>query len=1616
MVYTTAEGNCQKDINHHEQLTIVPEDAQFALVESEKTQKQQNVGQSHASKTPEVANYCDTKSSRRNRYRRKVNGKKMTKNFKTSQGWQSQYFDVEMEPHFGLEHIDATGFIIDTILKSTGISDADGIIKEIEGLTALFVAISKSSDMIGVMATIFLYVRDKFPTSTAKTICSYISSVIGYDTQSGLEQQEDEPKWLKFIRSLRSDWSACIGDGLFKIFSKVLGVLVIAGLTDVSNLTFSMAGYKMIEPDIKVINGKAIDIVTAICDIVVFFSERCYHSWKQGSFRPLFSSSPETAQLEVQYARLCNHWDLYRNGNLNKMTSVSEHDFLRELEEMATQLKSMMTSVGGIDKRLLEDKFRTITKIIGNFNLIKVNSGFKRAPFTLEYYGLSKVGKSTISEQISRYLFTSAGLSTEDGRKYTHVSGKKHWDGARSDMLELKLDDHANTKEKFVESSPCDVIIKCCNNVPYSPPMADLNEKGKVWIQPELVSLTTNVENLDARVYSNNPYSIQRRMHYVLEVEVKPEFRAKDGDATLGIDTNKVIEAHTVDGVYSPPLYHDVWEVTVKIAVPVPDEKASGVYKIVTHEGKELKKISMLEVCNFLCERFHKHREEQFKLESNQQVTITQTLCGVDGCKQIHGCCMKHIHAQLGMESLRGLYQGFVDQNGDNVATTMLRTARNFYQETDWVPLMPRCVLNTKCFKLMYEFINRRELIDMYKYETKKTIISMIAFLLLGAHLATDGFGTVVFTTVVITAHLVWQMMLIEVIRDQYYSQLRARHTLNDIQSYWQDTIIKGVFASAVALGAIYKVAQIVKKWRSLELQGSLEPATQIEIDQRDREQNVWTTMAKRDLPITPISARMNAEQLGNVVQKALVYGSIHTTNGNAMVNGLMLTSNVMLVPDHYFEEFGDTLRCTFRKKNPEASGGKFVAEISVAASFLLPDSDLRVCYIPTGGSFKNLIEFFPTAEMPPVPFRMFWRQKDGEVVEARGMTNPQKVRTTKLFEGGMYRNLTINTFNGLCGATLISETKGSTILGVHLGGTAGTPKGCYGSITQRDIANAFEQLRKIEGVVLSGGAGEFKPEVLGIQVLRPEPLHVKSALNYIPQDSQIEYFGSCPGRSVTKTNVKVTPISEHITDVCDVPNIYQGPKLNPDWYGWQTCLANLAVPAHPFPQKLLELAVIDYKEALIPIFSSSMWNKACPLTDHENLCGVPGKKFMDAIKLNTSVGFPLTGPKREFVTELPPTEEKPVNRVLDEVLMNEINRIEECYRRGERGYPIAKACKKDEILAKDKCRIFYGNALSLTWLVRKYFLPLLRVLQMNPLLSECAVGINSHGPEWNEFHTHVTKFGMDRLIGGDYGKYDQKLPSQLIFAALRVLIDFARVCNYSDEDIRIMEAMTGDIVFAYIAFNGDLIGLTEGAHISGNSLTVIINGICGSLNLRCYFFNEYPPDKDGNRKSFRDCVAAMTYGDDNIGSVKPGIDKFTIKGCSAFLAEYGQVYTMPDKESELLNFLPPEDFEFLKRKSVYHPRLGKYVGALLDKSIYKSLHCFMRDKTSTDTEEYACALNIDGALREWFNHGESKYEQQRQLMNEVANRANIRHMCTGLDVSYNERVVEWYDKYGDTC
>jgi len=800
-----------------------------------------------------------------------------------------------------------------------------------------------------------------------------------------------------------------------------------------------------------------------------------------------------------------------------------------------------------------------------------------------------------------------------------------------------------------------------------------------------------------------------------------------------------------------------------------------------------------------------------------------------------------------------------------------------------------------------------------------------------------------------------------------------------------------------------------------MEPQGSLDPQTPEEVAARDASPNPWYTefFGFRRAKISEKAKTTTPGDVSRKVYRNTVFMRTHTTG--EFGNALFVRSGLLLVPNHYFDG-GDELEISVTTNNPLTRGKKSMkACISKRYSWKPQDqSDVRFCYLPIGGDFADITEYFPDAPMPGDGVLMRWRDECGEEVPIYGKSVPGMTGWGGLkFQGGVTRNMTEETFKGLCGVPLVGQGRDSAIHGIHVAGKTGENRGCYCYVSKDMIEEAVVRLSDMSGVTLTSSLGTFEKQVHGQQVIIDNNLHPKSVANILPENSHIIFMGHCGGRVASRSDVKVTPISEHVTDVLDSPNIYCGPKMKPERYAWETNLKKMMDPAKMFPGELLHHAVQDYEAPVLELFHRSMWNNISPLTEQQNLCGIPGKKFIDAMKMDTSAGFGFKGKKCEWVDEEVDPDTGLLIRRLKGEMRAEVNRQVECWRAGKRAYPIINGCKKDEVLSKEKCRIFFASSMSLVYNVRKYFLPIVRVFQMNPLITECAVGINAHGPEWEDLRGFI--HGKENLFGGDYGSYDTKLSSQLLMAAFSVLINCAKLCHYSEDDISIMRALVADVVFAVINYDGNLLQMTLGVHISGNPLTVILNGICGSLNLRAYFFSANPTFmKDA--VTFRSCVNLITYGDDNIGTVNGKNCNFTIKGASEFLAKYGQIYTMPDKESELADYLQPDEDEFLKRNSVYIPELDRHLGALNVNSMHKMLHCYVRNRKSPLTEEQACAQNIDTVLLEAFNHGREFYEDYRTKMKIIAERSHLTHMCDRLEETFDDRVSRWKETYENSA
>jgi len=495
-------------------------------------------------------------------------------------------------------------------------------------------------------------------------------------------------------------------------------------------------------------------------------------------------------------------------------------------------------------------------------------------------------------------------------------------------------------------------------------------------------------------------------------------------------------------------------------------------------------------------------------------------LCGVDGCKHIQGYCDAHdFERQFGdaiVESVQSAGKMISDRIKRDVfgldraiegACTMaiLGGARHFAKHWDWLSCVPTPWLENKTLVNMLMFLNKGKLRRQYATRTCLLWGALSIPNIVSRRMKLRTPFSCIIGTVSLLTGITCQKMMIDHVKGNFEKQLLNRNTIEPMIQEMRDKHIGRVCKATAIVGVLYAISRIYRSWRTMKIQGSLEPTTEKEVKQRDSEDNVWGSVVPRPLPARVEASGATTSQLSSLVAKNLVYGTVKIDDKNYMVNGFFLKSNVVIVPDHYFLK--DEIEVVFRKENPESCGGKFAVKLSKLQSYHIPNTDIRVCYSSSGGSFKDLTKYLPVNEVPMHEFELIWRGKEGVINSASGIATPCNTSNGDVdFRGLRYTTLSINTFKGLCGAILISKRK-PLITGIHLGGHTGTPRGCAGVLELASVEPAIESLRSMEGVVISGSAEHFETQVLGVKVLTGKPLHFKSSLNYMPPESQVEYY-----------------------------------------------------------------------------------------------------------------------------------------------------------------------------------------------------------------------------------------------------------------------------------------------------------------------------------------------------------------------------------------------------------------------------------------------------------------------------------------------------------------------------
>lgn len=1450
----------------------------------------------------------------------------------------------------------------------------------------------------------------------SKTGTSFTSLVDKHIMNFMINKDVVEPQSFISSGNIRN-FSSMLHSKFFKQFHRLLVVLVTYGFVQPMNI--SIKNLELFSVKSEAIHTNASDLIDYILETITYFFDAGYRLFT-GDYT-VFTDIDELNRIDRDIIFLKTNIKAVSSGKLFLNTGKTIGEFQQLLMSTHLEVEYMSRTVKDRYIKLnVMAKLEVLSSLIIQFKSFNYMGGLRKAPFSVSFYGSSQVGKSSVANVIINSVCRSNGIDIEDEQICTLQPDDKFYSTYKHNTLAVIIDDVNNTKGCKAVVNPAAMFISLVNNIKYAAPKADTPDKGTFQVEPHIVVSTTNTKLLGAGEWSNEPISVLRRLRYHVEVTVKPEYSKNQGKLDGTKITQDDLEFAMKYG------YDNFWLFTVEEVVSNGKFLAKGQcegfnFHVVSDDLGRLENVDITRLVRFMNIESAKHYSQQENfVESAKNIGKRMSFCKI--CKNFANCCTcLPLPADAKTKDLDPEPQSFIagamsDYVVDNMSKVIYNRSIKFYQDLMPTPVetylskmsgysLANYCVSKYCSLLRFIPLGIRET-EWYRtfhfYRNRKRVINttgimgfMIASLMAAwsyylsnskTQASYVGIGTLFLSSV-----LSWRVLYA-----QTMDELRTVPYCSIIDPQTAESVIRNTLRVGITITAGLTLVKIIKSVYAMAVStphGNLVPTCEEDLKTRDAEKCHWSKTSIKHVGLSK-TENMTAEQLANKIKGNCLHLS-YTSGGKERATSVVaLRSNVFMCPYHFFFENCNisSTRITGSEHNGVFTKGVIYLKITrFNTSFFNYNLDLEdivrvgkldlcIFSITSGGSFLNILPFVSNTHSYEGPVRLVHRDETGsdKVMSGDAKIGKYSYRTglfTYSYDGNQYV-LSSPTSRGMCSAPVISECKGPSIIGFHIAGHTGKNTGYSLFASRTLLETTIKDHFLLTGRIEPHSASDFSTVRYGKSMQFDERISNEAPVCWREKEPYI-IRGSIGTQTTFPTNIRPSILCKTFHEITGTTLIWGPPKMRPSWKPWSDYLGHACQPVTNLPTNLLKRASLDYAKPLLKIIGQSpnfIPNR--PLTTNEIVNGIHGIRFVDSMNMGSGFGYPVSGTKRSHI------DGEPGNMYFtnqDEIDL-EITKMEDCYRKGERAYPVFRACLKDEAtkITKDKVRVFHAADMALQFMLRKLFLPVLRVVNMHPLTSECAVGLNCHSNEWDQMHRFVTFDGTveDRILAGDYSKWDIRLPPDLVLTAFGILIDMARAMGtYTDEELCFMHGLATDVTYFNCHFNGTLIEFVSGVP-SGHNLTAVLNSICNSLLIRCGFFHL------GNKGTFRESCHCMTYGDDFFSGVRTSVKNFNHLLYRDFLATYGMTLTMPIKDAQAVAFINIWECDFLKRRSVVCPYDGIIYGALDMESINKSL--VIKGKTAISPRAHAYDV-LTGAVRELSYHPKSVYDEWIEIYRKVA-------------------------------
>lgn len=1492
--------------------------------------------------------------------------------------------------------------------------DQDYIIKLVENILTCVRLLSKANDREDCALAIAVFAQCRANRSLVSVLTEKWDSLMSLSLQSGQIHNT-----FQSLKNILSKYDMVKKLPIFTKIYKFLLYCVGTSLFEKMGIKFDAKKFLRVEKAvIKKEYYMGPDFIHCVLDTILFVSETGYQCMVTGSIDPILHH-------ETSYEKWIQEGETLRIQS-KYISNPEPHgftvfDFLSRLDDNIEKGKAIVRFLAKnepcamVVRRLLSD----LVSIRADCKTKRLAQQERKAPFAVLVHGGSSVAKSQFTKLLYYHYGKMFNLPIADEFKYTRNAFDQYWTNFNSSQWCLQLDDIAYLHpNKATECDPSLVeMLQVVNNVPYVPTQADLADKGKTPVRSRFVIATTNTENLNAETYFACPLAVQRRLPYVLSIEPKDIYRKENGPM---IDPLKIPESK--DGEYP-----DLWRITVKRVAPAPQTARKSLHMgqtaVLITESIFEDIYSFLQWFSAIARSAEGTQEKALKCDHDMR---SVSLCTHD--VPVNSCptCSSELSLQAG-ELIEYVDTPWVRE----VHRRLTEDTEGFlgYQYT--IRHIMRCISVMSIFHRIVAAWYFSLLWIMQRYPTWGTFfISLlygnwcffliacrllhipemrhICMYLIGhkAYRAIRSPKAVVFCASLVAAVTLLkagQMILDfsgyfpkeEELTPEHCYQCNGCKTCKHISHEKRSEIAyKHVCDSNLCSRCTHKREMRDREivlalsdddcLKCSRLQSEVRDKGVAPTPKNDKKENVWY---KDQFECTPFDVSLSSlsksrwtmddfvkhisANCASYTVRARTDDTVKEKYGKTIcIGGHSYLFNNHCVPFDSFE-----LSIIFQSSK-DGLTTNFTMLVTPGQMHRIPERDLLFIQLPSIPPKKDIRDLFAKPS--------FEGRFDGEYVCRSGDGSIKRVAvlapkfekkfffsdstanvhlSTPIWKGKVYTN----TVDGDCGSVLITTTSmGPLILGIHVLG--GRDCECVALAVDHDLLSSLQtDIFSDNSPTLQ--VGDYAQELVN--------LSKKATVRYIEEGTMVVYGSLAGFRGKLKSRVVPTLMNE--LAVRDGYECNTGPPLMNSWIPWRRALLDMARPVSHIDLTLLEHCVDSFSKDILDSLTQSDLSELHVYPLNVAVNGCPGLAYVDKMPRNTSAGFPFRKSKKYFLEAIAAfgDYQHPV-KVTPEI-EQEMDRIVECYESGRVYCPVFTASLKDEPTAlhkiqDGKTRVFCGAPLPWSLVVRMYLLPVIRLIQKNRFLFEAGPGTIAQSTEWDDIYKYITQYGEHRIVAGDYGKFDKRMPASVILAAFQIIKNILASAGWSAEDLRVVGGIAEDTAFPTIDFHGELIRC-YGTNPSGHPLTVIINGVANSLYVRyCYTLNH--PDKTCS--DFKKHVALFTYGDDMIMGVKESCYWLNHTIMQETLAAIDIEFTMAEKAARSVPFIHVKQASFLKRSWRFESQLGCMVCPIDHSSISKMLTMCVESKTVSRQLQAVAVLNT--ACREYFWYGENIFHQRRAL------------------------------------